>query len=239
MDRWAACATGLVGPAAWRNWLENPVTRIASVDKPPLPQVPAAIRRRLEPLGRLAFQAAWECRPEAADCPMVLCSRYGELSRPLELLLSIAAHESMSPTQFSLAVHNAIGAQYSIARSQRSSSAAIAAGDETVEAGFIDALGLLRDGASEVLIVCYEEPPPDVYGAPTAGEFAHAWACQISASTGAGIGLEAVPLPQGVPTTRDPELSASLAALRFLASSERRAFDHPTAQRLWQWRRHD
>jgi hypothetical protein len=239
VDRWAACAPGLDDAAAWRDWLDNPVARGASADRPPLPQVPAAIRRRLELLGRLVLQATWECRPEATECPTVFCSRYGELSRPLELLRSIAAEEPLSPMQFSLAVHNAIGAQYSIARAQRAGSAAIAAGEETVEAGFIDALGLLQDGAREVLIVCYDEPPPEIYGAPVAGRFAYAWACQISAAADAGISLEAGPGPAHALPPQDAALPVSLAALRFLTSPDCRAFENATAQRTWLWRRHD
>ena len=81
-------------------------------------------------------------------------------------------------------------ALFSIARGDTASYSAVAAGPDSVEAAFVEALGLLADGTPAVLIVCYEdraEPPYDDF--PETCQTAHAWACRIRSAPADGPGL--------------------------------------------------
>ena len=78
--------------------------------------------------------------------PTVFCSRHGEVSRSVDLLMDLAKAEPLSPTSFGLSVHNATAGLFSIARSDHTNSIALAAGQSSVEHAVIEACGLLADG---------------------------------------------------------------------------------------------
>ncbi|MHA7632850.1 beta-ketoacyl synthase chain length factor [Corallococcus sp. M7] len=239
VQRWAAWAPGLVNPAAWETWLATPHP-LPAEGTPSLSAMPAMMRRRVDRLGRIALQAAYDAHVDAPDAPVVFASRYGDLGRSVELLTQLARSEPLSPTSFSLSVHNAIGALYSIARGDTSAYAAIAAGEETVEAAFTEACGLLSDGVPRVMVVVYDEPVPtpwEHFSRDVA--FPHAWACLLSASTGAdAIHLDcAAGTPEAPAAADSSELPADLRALRFLVSGASR-WEHAAGGRCWRWARH-
>jgi hypothetical protein len=77
---------------------------------------------------------------------------------------SLASGEPVSPNAFSLSVHNTVSSLFSIARGDRTHSTAIAAGGSTVEAGFLEARGLLAEAPdASALLVYYDEPLPSFY----------------------------------------------------------------------------
>ncbi|MBN8226623.1 beta-ketoacyl synthase chain length factor [Corallococcus macrosporus] len=240
VQRWAAWAPGLVNPASWETWLATPHPLPAD-GTPALSAMPAMMRRRVDRLGRIALQTAYDAHVDAPDAPVLFASRYGDLARSVELLTQLARSEPLSPTSFSLSVHNAIGALYSIARGDTSSYSAIAAGEETVEAAFTEACGLLSDGVPRVMVVVYDEPVPtpwEHFSRDVA--FPHAWACLLSASTGPdAIHLGCATTPSDAPVTRqEPDaLPADLRALRFLVSGASR-WEHAAGARRWRWERH-
>ncbi|NPD24628.1 beta-ketoacyl synthase chain length factor [Corallococcus exiguus] len=240
VQRWAAWAPGLVNPASWETWLATPHP-LPAEGTPALAAMPAMMRRRVDRLGRIALQAAYDAHVGAPDAPVIFASRYGDLGRSVELLTQLARSEPLSPTSFSLSVHNAIGALYSIARGDTSAYAAIAAGEETVEAAFTEACGLLSDGVPRVMVVVYEEPVPSPWEHFSRDvAFPHAWACLLSANTGAdAIHLDcAASAPDSPAAPMDAaDLPADLRALRFLVSGASR-WEHATGGRCWRWARH-
>ena len=160
--RWSAWAPGLSCASQWLTWARKPRTPEGD-DPPPLTAMPPLLRRRMSRLGRLAMQSCWDSEQDQISTPIVFASRYGDLSRALALIEDLAREGAVSPTGFSLSVHNAIGAMYSIARGDRSNAICVAAGRATAAAGLIEAVGLLCDGAVEVTVVCYDEALPAVY----------------------------------------------------------------------------
>ena len=247
IQRWAAWAPGLVEPAAWEAWLTKPHA-LPAEGTPALTEMPAMMRRRVDRLGRIALQASYQAHVDAPDAPVLFASRYGDLGRSVELLTQLARSEPLSPTSFSLSVHNAIGALYSIARGDASSYSAIAAGEETVEAAFTEACGLLADGVPRVMVVLYDEPVPAPWQHFSESlEFPRAWACLLAASTGADAihlgchaGARAVATPEAPETPEPGGLPADLRALRFLVTGAARAsrWEHPVGARHWRWERH-
>lgn len=204
---------------------------------PALAAMPAMMRRRVEPLGRIALHAAYASRGADAPLPVVFASRYGDVARSITLLRQLVGGETPSPTAFSLSVHNAIGALWSIASGDTAPYTAIAAGDETVEAAFIEALGLLADGTPAAMVVCYDEPLPppyDIYAGHA--DTAHAWACRVAPVDEGGFsltsrlaGTDAVAAPA--------DRVADRRVLEFFHSDAER-LTHQAGARVWEWRRH-
>lgn len=176
---WSAYADGLTHRDDWLRWA-NGVPRLprpAVETVPPLTEMPAMMRRRVDRLGRLACQVAYWC--EAADgAPMVFASRYGDATRSLALLGDLVQSQPLSPAGFGLSVHNAISALYSIAQGHTGNTVVVAGGRASAAAALTEAAALLADGAPEVLVVFYEAPLPGHYAEfedEAACEYAWAW----------------------------------------------------------------
>ena len=233
VEQWAAWAPGLETSEAWVHWLADPRDLpVAASAQPPLAEMPAMVRRRIDPLGRIALQAAYTAQQDLAIDAAVFASRWGELERSEALLAQLVAGEPLSPTSFSLSVHNAIAALYSIARKDTGNFSAVSAGAYSTEAGFIEALGLLADGAERVLLVSYDAPASPLYrpyeAAGESCQFAHAFALLLRRSRRGGIRLK-----RGDDGDADQRLSPGLRDLRFLVDAEAQ----PLAQGGWLWSR--
>ena len=238
VDRWAAWAPGLNDRAAWQAWLRQP-SPISSSEAPPLVEMPAMIRRRVDRLGRVALQAAYWGQGDSAPCPVVFASRRGDIGRCLTLLRQLADGEAPSPAAFSTSVHNAIGALYSIANNYTGPYTAIAAGDETVEAAFTEALGQLADGEPAVLVVYYDEPLPPPYDVFEEGvEFSRAMAFRISLVDSGGYTLRSSPATAEVPAPMLAGLTTDLAVLDLLVSDAANRYVHTVGARRWEWANH-
>lgn len=161
---WSALAPGLEHSAQWLQWAEQPQCPQGALQVSAA-HIPAMARRRLGPLARMAVTVADAALAQAAsaDLPVVWASRYGDADKSLDLLQQQAQQQPLSPTAFGLSVHNGVGAQHSILRGMRSNAVCVASSWATPEAGVVEALGLLHEGAGEVLLVCYDAPLPGAY----------------------------------------------------------------------------
>ncbi len=201
--------------------------------------MPAMIRRRVDRLGRVALQAAYWAQGDSAPCPIVFASRRGDIGRCLRMLCQLADGEAPSPAAFSTSVHNAIGALYSIATAYTGTYTAIAAGEETVEAAFTEALGQLADGEPAVLVVYYDEPLPPPYDVFEEGvEFARAMAFRIRPVDSGGYSLQSGPAAEEVPATTAGGLTTDLAVLDLLVSGSTSRYVHTVGARRWEWVNH-
>ena len=164
VNQWSAWAPGLEDQPCWQAWAEGS-SAIEGVPVPSVRFVEPLLRRRLSPVSRMAFQVAADCLKDASPPPLcIFCSRYGEFARAYELLCNLAQREPLSPNTFSLSVHNTSCSLFSIWRRDHSPATAIAAGEATLEAGFLEAWCALSSGAAErVLIVYHDEPLPPAY----------------------------------------------------------------------------
>lgn len=160
---WSAWMPGIHSAADWKQWAAGQQLPEEGCI-PDLSSIPPMLRRRLSSLGKMAVSVALPLLTAAtssAATPSVFSSRHGELTRTVGLLNSLAQHEALSPTHFSLSVHNAIGGIMSIARKDPSSITALA-GD--LGSTFLEASAILSEQAcNEVLCVIYDEPVPTPY----------------------------------------------------------------------------
>ncbi|MGZ5007440.1 MAG: beta-ketoacyl synthase chain length factor [Methylobacter sp.] len=151
------------GMCCREDWL--PSTAVVPAEKAPIPaNVPKILQRRLSPLARAVFNAAEGCFDNAKSLSIIFSSSHGEVNKSLEMLKSIQKGEDVSPTAFSLSVHNAISGLFSMVHDYHQEMTVLAPGLDGIAPAFIEALGLLREGrADEVLIVLYDEPLSDFY----------------------------------------------------------------------------
>lgn len=214
--RWAAWAPGLETQEAWTAWLAAPSWPWPASDAvAPLAEVPAMTRRRIDPLGRAALQVAWWVQGAEPTGPVVFASRWGEIARSVGLLRQLSQGEALSPTAFSLSVHNASSAVYSIARGDTANYSAVSAGPGSAAAGVCEALGLLGEGAAQVLVVSVEASLPEPYqGFDAQPGPLRAWAALLE-PVERGLRLQACSAAE----EGDASLPPDLAALRFLAGN--------------------
>jgi len=113
-------------------------------------------RRRLSRLARGFFHCAKRVSP-VGDVRLVFASRHGEAERTLAILQDLAAQAEVSPTLFSMSVHNAVPGLWSILEGNRAPISAVAAGPETFGWGLVEALAAFRAEPSAPVLYVYAD----------------------------------------------------------------------------------
>ncbi|MDO5054166.1 MAG: beta-ketoacyl synthase chain length factor [Pasteurella oralis] len=130
---------------------------------PKLAFLPPLKRRRLSDAARLFFEAAWQLTEQDNNLPVVYASLNSELNRSFALWQSLLQEGDVSPTSFSLSVHNALVGQWSEMRQIKNETTAISAQKDNLEIALLEAFLLLNDGQEKVLVVVAECPPDKRY----------------------------------------------------------------------------
>ena len=162
ISRWAAWTPGVHDLQGWREWIKG--KRMSGFDKQPdVSFLPPLLRRRLDHVGRMALHVIWRCAEDHENLLLVYASRHGTLSRTVELLNDLARDEPLSPSTFSLSVHNSVAGLFSIFRSDTSPAIALAAGAMTLPAALLEGIGILGESGRPVLVVYADDLPPHEY----------------------------------------------------------------------------
>lgn len=133
---------------------------------PDVSKVDPIDRRRLSRLARGMFHCASRVAPEGGDMRTVFASRHGDLARTLALMEELAESRTVSPSLFSLSVHNSTAGLWSLCQKNRAPSTAIAAGPETFGLGLLEAWAAWkREPDRPVLYVFGEDSVPRPYQA--------------------------------------------------------------------------
>jgi hypothetical protein len=188
-------------------------------------------RRRLSRLARACFHCAGRVSPPG-DVRMVFASRHGEAGRTLAILRDLAAGNEVSPTQFSMSVHNAVAGLWSILRGDRASVCAVAAGPESFGWGLVEALAEYRaDPGSPVLYVYGEDLLPEPWAGPVPAGLLHAAALLVGEPAGRRLGLTLAPGGTG----QDGAEPEGLQSLHCLASLGRPQAPWAGPGGSWDW----
>ena len=244
----AAWAPGMTDAAAWQAWDggELPVVAVGAGSVPALEAMPALLRRRASASGKMALEVAYQClaaqgTTPAPETPVVFASRHGECARSAELLDQLAHHNPLSPTAFSLSVHNASAGLLSIARGDRSNNLALAAGASSIEHAAIEACGLLADGAAQVILVAFDNPVPASFAAFQDSHeqaLAWAWLMQPAQPQAPSISLSWAAGTHTLATDPGHLLdNALLTVLRFQLAATGRT-ERIADGRCWHWEHH-
>jgi hypothetical protein len=163
ISAWQAWAPGMEDTSAWETWAYAPYCPTIAAAPPTLGFLPPLQRRRLSPLARMAVACAWPLADRRPAMPVVYASHHGETTRNFELLQCLARDEPLSPTSFSLSVHNATAGLWSILRKETVETVALSASGDGLESAIAEACLLLASGHSDALVVLAEETPPAAY----------------------------------------------------------------------------
>jgi len=203
-----------------------------------LSSIPKILKRRLSPLARIVFCAINQCIGENKHIPIVFSSTHGELAKSFRMMEMIENGEEISPTAFSLSVHNAIAGLFSIVYKNRLQSVVLAAGEEGIGVAFIEATGLLKEGHNEVIIVFYDEPLVDFY--PSAPY-------RLSTETSRAVAIKIKKKGVGIPlqfscfqdTGNDGEQAVQIPLLvRFLSTNQDQLVIQ-TPRHSWSWKKNE
>ena len=194
------------------------------------------LRRHAGRLGRMVCDVAYRVLDGARDVPMVLCSRYGEVGRSVDLLSALASGAELSPTSFGLSVHNANGGLFAMARHDTANCVALAGGDESAEYGIVESCGLLADGETAVLLVVADCALPEVYERyADVMPATFAWGCLVHPAGGDAYTLQ---LELGASRqVAGLQMPAALSTLRFMLGGLRE-HRNDTQDMRWDWSRH-
>ncbi len=230
--RWRAWAPGLASADEWEQWSRTPTRLQDSNEAPDVSFLPAMQRRRLGRMARMAFAVGWPLSDGHERMPLVFVSRHGETPPTFDILRDLAADEPMSPTQFSLSVHNAVIGLWSILRGETSEMTALAAAGDGLEYGAFEAAALLAEGAPAVLLVVTEEQPPHAY-ARWIDDVPFPYAVGLLLTPGNEWQLSLNIDTQGAQRTQWPHALNLLQALH----TDQSSCLHPWNNRLWKWQR--
>lgn len=139
-----------------RHWQESAVN--FEEFSPKLAFLPPLKRRRLSASARLFFESAWDLLGDKKNIPVVYASSNGEINRNFVLWHNLLTEGDVSPTSFSLSVHNALIGQWSELAGVKAETTALTALQDNLETALLEAYLLLNDGVDQVLVVVAESP---------------------------------------------------------------------------------
>ncbi len=225
---------------SWSVWppLSTDDEECGELQKTLLSAVPKMLKRRLSSLAKTVFSAALSCEQEVSHLPIIFSSTHGELAKSLKMMQTIEAGEEISPTLFSLSVHNAIAGLFSIAFKNKTEATVLAAGEEGMATAFIEALGLFQEGENEVLLILYDEPLPGFF--PSAPYQVSANTCAVALKlTQKGVG-QSINFQKGMETGDEGEQPLQLPKLiEFLSSPTNKQLHIKTPRHSWCWKKND
>ena len=217
IESWAAMAPGLETKEAWQHWLKQPEELAESMGKVALKAVPPMLRRRFGGLGKCAMAAALQVLSDDEPISGIFSSRHGDTALTLSLLEEMGRDEPMSPTNFSLAVHNAVSGLFSIVRKDTSMVTSLAAMEGLVLHTILEAVGQLQV-SDRVLCVIYDAPLPELYRRYCEDNyFPYAIAVILSRTDGVAYSIEQYEQATQNDESSFPETSSvALESVRFL-----------------------
>ena len=235
IERWSAWSPGVETKGDWLEWSRSGQELPVEGKMPSLKFLPSLLRRRLSPTGKMALKVAYDCEVDKDPIRTVFSSRHGEANQTIPLLTDIVNAEPMSPTKFSLSVHNTASGLYTITAENRSPATAIAARLDSFEMGFVEAAAMLMAGREDRVLLVYADaplkPPFEVlvdYEPPVSGAFV----------------LTTAPTDTTLTLTMEPRAQREISKeahfprfMRFLLDADHEDIEFVTDRLLWTWKR--
>ncbi len=157
-----AMACGLVEARQWQDWARQPKWPDGA-PLPATPAIPPMMARRMSPAIRMAVQLALTLIARWQPTHLICVSRHGELQRTFTLLEKLIVAAPLSPTDFSLSVHNTVAGLATIAAQLALPSTSVAAGIDSFHAGLLEAVATLHSVPGPVLLLGFEGELPSFY----------------------------------------------------------------------------
>ncbi len=175
-------------------------------------------KRRLSAFNKMTLHCAYEAGKHDDEIPVVFSSRHGDLHKTSALLNTLAQNECLSPTAFSMSVHNASAGLLSIFTENRAASNTISAGRDSFVMVLIDAYARINSGVCDKVLVvhCDQAMPNDYLCFQDEQQIDHALAFVMSKDEGVMVSMNS--LPRLKKEKKESHLPQSLAFVDFLLS---------------------
>ncbi len=163
---WFALAPGLTDKTAWADWdgqftldqTENP-------SFPLTPHIPMMQARRMGQACRLACEVALRLLEQTNNNidAAIFISQHGELPRSAKIIESIINHQSVSPTDFTMSVHNTAAGLTTILSKQTLEVSSLSACTDGFQQGFYEVQAFFAQGAKKVMVIDFDDCTPEQY----------------------------------------------------------------------------
>ncbi|RBQ33463.1 beta-ketoacyl synthase [Rahnella aquatilis] len=230
---WRALAPGVNSCEHWIQWAHRPDAERFSGEIPKSTQIPMMTVRRMSIGSRFAVDTGLSLLENYKVDAAIFTSRHGELEKTGRILHNLANEEPVSPTEFSMSVHNTAAGWLTITGKNPLPVTSLAAGHDSFQQGILEAQSMLSAGASRVMLVDFDGQIPAIYNESVNSEFLP-YAVAIILTAGNTLQCERVSMPgehQIVP------LAQSLQFLRGYLSSFPSFEVNAGNRHGWQWSR--
>ncbi|MBF6637007.1 beta-ketoacyl synthase chain length factor [Rouxiella silvae] len=229
---WHAIAPGVSTSEAWCQWASQPAGSGFKGEIEKSQRIPMMLARRMSPVSRLAVEAALVLLEKHQVDRAVFISRHGELERTYKILQALAQEEQVSPTDFSMSVHNTAAGWMTIAAKNALPVTSLTAGKDSFQQGLIEARAMLSvEGVENVLLIDFDGIVPAPYDDASSEDYSPYCVAFILA------------LGNQLTCQRSTEKHINLMpqSLIFLRNFllENAAFSIGSATGQWQWQRTD
>lgn len=168
---WRAIAPGVNNCADWIQWAQFSGVDAFSGEIPKSGQIPMMSARRMSIGSRLAVDAGLSLLSKHQADAAIFTSRHGELERTGRILHALAEDAAISPTEFSMSVHNTAAGWLTIISKNPLPVASLAAGTDSFQQGLLEAQSMLAGGASSIMLIDFDGEIPSLYAESVNSEF--------------------------------------------------------------------
>ncbi|CAM3837685.1 beta-ketoacyl synthase chain length factor [Rahnella bruchi] len=230
---WRALAPGVNSCEHWIQWASQPDADKFSGEILKSAQIPMMTARRMSIGSRFAVDIGLSLLEKHNVDAAIFTSRHGELEKTGRILHNLANEEPVSPTEFSMSVHNTAAGWLTITGKNPLPVTSLAAGYDSFQQGILEAQSMLSAGASRIMLIDFDGQIPPIYNESINSEFLP-YAVAIILTAGNTLQCERVSMPD---EHRVLPLAQSLQFLRGYLSTIP-VFDVSAGNRhSWQWSR--
>lgn len=228
---WRAVAPGVDSCEHWIQWAQCSDINTFSGENPKSQQIPMMSARRMSTGSRFSVDAGLALLANNNVDAAIFTSRHGELENTGRILHSLAEEDALSPTEFSMSVHNTAAGWLTIISKNPLPVTSLAAGKDSFQQGILEAQSMLATGASSVMLVDFDGEIPDIYNESVNSEFLP-YAVAIILTSGDSLQCQRISLPG---EDLNSEIPQSLQFLRGYLSSSSLFNVSADSRHSWQW----
>lgn len=160
---WQAKAPGLSETTQWLEWSRLSYAIDPTALQAKLDQLPMMTARRLSSGSKLAVDCGLAMLSRHDIDAVLYTSRHGELERNYRILHALATGQAISPTDFTLSVHNSAVGNLTITAKKPIVSSSLSAGRDSFQQGLCEVICLLQAGYQRILMVDFDGFLPEFY----------------------------------------------------------------------------
>ena len=167
LSDWHALAPDLLEKTAWLQWKGQFTYHQSTKNNilPATPHIPMMQGRRMGHACKLACEVALsllECTENKIDAAIFI-SQHGELQRSAKIIESIIKGQDVSPTDFTMSVHNTAAGLTTILSKKTIEVSSLSACTDGFQQGLFEVQAFFAQGAQKVMVIDFDDSIPEQY----------------------------------------------------------------------------